>query len=473
MGTSSYLAGVSTLVDLEKIDLVFLQEVRISDEHIESLLRGFKAVANIDNDDPSRPGVAIAWRQELPVQDVCNIVTCRLQIATLGSVKLLNIYAPSGSSKKQERHLFYTEDVFPVLLLHSNFFWLWAGDYNCVLHPSDLEDGKGFTSKKCPALNDIVSSNRLSDPFRVLNPFKNEFTFFRPGCAASRLDRFYVSKQLETDILSVKHIPSLSDHSAVILCLAVNFDISSSNKCINKSYWKLNTAILKEDTFLTSFRPFWNALLSSQDEFNDVADWWDLRAKPEIKKFCIEYSIHRKYTREQTKQFLLASLQHALVNRDWEEVARFREELKSMLHMDAMGFVVRSRFQQNAEEERASVYHAAKEMQNNKKSVSSLKINGSIETDENLIEENVIKYFNALFNGHHNTSLEDTKSPFEPENKYLSEMLQYLTKMESQDIQGMEKEVTLDELDYVVKHCSVNKSPGLDGLSCEFYQTIS
>ena len=236
VGTSSSLAGVSTLIDLEKIDLVFLQEVRITSDHIESLLRNFKAVANIDVDNPSRPGVALAWRQELPVQEVCNLVTCRLQIATLGSVKLLNIYAPSGSSNKQERHLFYAEDVFPVLNLHSLSSWLWAGDYNCVLQSLDLEDGKGFNVKKCPSLNDIVSSSNLVDPFRVLYPRKQEFTFIRPGCAASRLDRFYISNHLESDILSVKHTPSLSDHSAVILCFTLNFESSSPAKSMEKSY---------------------------------------------------------------------------------------------------------------------------------------------------------------------------------------------------------------------------------------------
>ena len=141
-----------------------------------------------------------------------------------------------------------------------------------------------------------------------------------------------------------------------------------------------------------------------------------------------------------------------------------------MLYMDAMGFVVRSRFQQNAEEERASVFHAAKELRNNKKSVSALKINGVIENDEKIIEDNVTVYFNALFNGHHSTALIDMKSPFKPKNEYMSEMLQYLTKMDAQDIEGMEDEATLDEIEYVVKHCSSNKAPGLDGLSYEFYQ---
>ena len=471
VGTSASLAGVSTIIEFEKVDIVFLQEVRITGEQIECLLRGFKAVANVDHEDSSRPGVALAWRQELPVQNVCNLVMCRLQIASLGSVKLLNIYAPSGSSKKTERHLFYTEDVFPALQVHSHIPLIWAGDYNCVLHSVDLEDGKGFMSKKCPALSEIVVSSKLIDPFRTLFPHKREFTFFRPGCAASRLDRFYISKYLESSIVSATHIPSLSDHSAVKLCLSLNIDTVSSTKFTNKSYWKLNTAILKEENFITSFRPFWSFLLTSQDDFSDIADWWDLQAKPKIRQFCMDYSVQRKYTRDQCKKYLLASLQQSLMRKDWEEVARHKEELSTMINMDAMGLVIRSRFQQNAEEERASVYHSAKELRGKKGFVSALNINGVPENDETLIEDHILKYFNALFNGHHDSALVDTGRPFEPENRFLSQMLQDLTKMDDHDIYGMEDEITCDEIEYVLKHASLNKSPGLDGLSYEFYQT--
>ena len=96
VGTSFSLAGVATLVEVHKIDVLFLQEVRSSSVQIESLLKGFKAVANFDEEDSSRPGVALAWRHNLPVSNVTNLVPCRLQIANLGSIKIMNLYAPSG-----------------------------------------------------------------------------------------------------------------------------------------------------------------------------------------------------------------------------------------------------------------------------------------------------------------------------------------------------------------------------------------
>ena len=63
VGTSSSLAGVSALVNLQNIDIVLLQEVRISSLAIENLLRGFRALSNIDDEDPSKPGTAMqAWK---------------------------------------------------------------------------------------------------------------------------------------------------------------------------------------------------------------------------------------------------------------------------------------------------------------------------------------------------------------------------------------------------------------------------
>ena len=117
VGTSSSLAGVATLVEVHKIDVLFLQEVRSSSVQIESLLKGFKAVVNFDEEDSSRPGVALAWRHNLPVSNVTNLVPCRLQIANLGSIKIMNLYAPSGSSKKHERYIFYSKEVFSTLNL--------------------------------------------------------------------------------------------------------------------------------------------------------------------------------------------------------------------------------------------------------------------------------------------------------------------------------------------------------------------
>ena len=69
-----------------------------------------------------------------------------------------------------------------------------------------------------------------------------------------------------------------------------------------------------------------------------------------------------------------------------------------MLREDVMGFVVRSRFGQNVEEERASLFHASREFKNGKNSITKLKVNGQVIENPSIIDTEVTSFFRALFN---------------------------------------------------------------------------
>ena len=144
-----------------------------------------------------------------------------------------------------------------------------------------------------------------------------------------------------------------------------------------------------------------------------------------------------------------------------------------MLKEDAMGITVRSRFKNSTKDETASLYHAAREAKNNKNNLSSLKINGRVVTDISLIETEVISFFNALFNGHHNVNLSDTGAPFVPNNGCLDELLEGLGAINDGDSENIHKDISEQEIiGEVIKDCDNNKAPGCDGLSYEFYKTV-
>ena len=204
----------------------------------------------------------------------------------------------------------------------------------------------------------------------------------------------------------------------------------------------------------------------------DISEWWDKHAKPNIKDFCIGFSIYRKIQRNQTKQYLLSYLKLVLADKDWDEVARVKGKLKSMLQADAQGVVVRSRFQTNSDEEKASLFHAARELKNSKNNLSSLRIDDKIVKDDGIIEERVVGFFGALFNGHHNADLVDTGVPFVPDNQHLGELLEGLGSLNNIDRDKLHEEIDLEELEDVIKRCDNNKSPGLDGITYEFYKAV-
>ena len=428
VGMSSTLAGLSSLITANKLDVIFLQEVRLSSEQINLLLGnlGFQAAVNIDSENPSKPGTAIIWKKSLPVSNVNTLVLCRAQVATLGKYMLLNIYAPSGSDKKYERNVFFGQEIFSALSLNHNPTWVVGGDFNCVLKSADIEGGLGFKQKFCPSLKDLTRTSSLADVFRSEYPGVEEFTFFRAGKAPSRLDRFYLSCGLVGNVTAVSHVASLSDHCGVKMSMRLNIEHVSLPKTLRQTYWKLNNSILEEENFLSSFIIFWRRILKSKNMFSDVAEWWDKCAKPEIKDFCIGYSVNRKVQRNQTKHYLLSYLKLVLADKDWGEVARVKGKLDSLLKADALGVVVRSRFQQNSENERASLFHAAREYKNNRNNISSLKIGGKIVKDEKIIETEVLNFFGSLFNGHHDADLVDTGVPFVPDNQHLDELLEGL-----------------------------------------------
>ena len=90
--------------------------------------------------------------------------------------------------------------------------------------------------------------------------------------------------------------------------------------------------------------------------------------------------------------------------------------------------------------------------------------------DKAIIKEEINKFFEALFNGHHDTNLEDTGEPFKADNSDLDYFLQDLSALPDDDRDNLVKGIKIEELEEIVGHSDHNKSPGLDGLSYEFYQ---
>ena len=149
------------------------------------------------------------------------------------------------------------------------------------------------------------------------------------GRAASRLDRFYTSLNL-SESSRVTHIASLSDHCGTLLKISLNLKLISRPIVRRKTYWKLNTAILHEEDFLPSFKNFWKDISKSKSLYSDIADWWDMVAKPEIKQFCVTFSRVRGHKRNDTLMFLFSYLKVVLADENWLEVGRIKGKIKQM-----------------------------------------------------------------------------------------------------------------------------------------------
>ena len=96
----------------------------------------------------------------------------------------------------------------------------------------------------------------------------------------------------------------------------------------------------------------------------------------------------------------MVMLSSALTDKDWVQVAVIWWRLKEIMNKKNLGFW--SRFKENLEGERASLYHLNREKKKaNQKSVSKLSINGNDVENKEDIEEEIAGFFGALFKGYH------------------------------------------------------------------------
>jgi hypothetical protein len=153
---------------------------------------------------------------------------------------------------------------------------LLVGDFNCVLHPIDRSSNtpvpRYATSHTLPAL---LSAASYSDSFRVLHPTTRVFSIHMRGFVASRLDRIYIPPLLESRPRVARYLPGTSDHHAYFLRLetaglAVLPSLASKRSA--SLYWKLNSSVLSDPTFLPAFRTFWRPLADSRPRPPDGPD---------------------------------------------------------------------------------------------------------------------------------------------------------------------------------------------------------
>jgi exonuclease III len=103
------MAMFEDFVRRNEIDLLFLQEV--TQPKFDNL-RGYKAYTSIGT---NRRGTAILTREHLSLTRTVSLPWGRGMAASFEGVRLINIYAPSGAEKRQEREEFFNIEL-PYLL---------------------------------------------------------------------------------------------------------------------------------------------------------------------------------------------------------------------------------------------------------------------------------------------------------------------------------------------------------------------
>ena len=469
---STHFGGLLGILTSVKPHLVFLQEVACRTVDLENFVApmGYSAFCNVESEGGRALGTAVVWGLGLGVDAVNVASPNRILEVVCGRLTFLNVYAPAGKSFEGQRRAFFGQDLLRAIRGAGRA--ILVGDWNAIVDDRDTE--ANAANKRSQVLLELVRDLDYVDGWRQLNPVGREFTWFRRGLAASRLDRVYVPREWFGLVTAVEHLPSLSDHWALSVAFSSSLvDVVPVEGFGCSVYWKLNSQILKEEDWQANFKELWEECLGQRDDFVDVATWWDVCFKPRVKAMSAYYSARRKRIRVDTMQFLYNHLGRAMRRGDWGAVVSLRARIQGMFLEDSWGFVVRSRYKQNVEEEMASLYHVNREKRHGaRNNISKLSVTGAIVEEREEVERHVLGFFEPLFSGAHDDRGVDTGRAFVPDDTFLEDFLVGLPRLSVASAGVLEQVVSLDELSDVLKSLPTGKSPGLDGLSYEFYVAV-
>ncbi|XP_071849885.1 uncharacterized protein [Apostichopus japonicus] len=294
---------------------------------------------------------------------------------------------------------------------------------------------------------EFVSKKEIEFFDRVIHPTIPGHTWFRfNNSQSSRLDRIYSSRDFFVNKATTSPIP-YSDHKPI----QVNIKIPHT-ATRGKGYWKYNVSLNNDKEFCKELRVYYKLWSTLKPGFNALSDWWE-NVKSRIKTLAVRHS--SRIARQ--KRNRLKELQTLCATSNSQEV-------DDIINTDLRGAYIRSRAKFLEEGEKPSAFFFRKEKrQADQKVVHQVrKPDGNITCNIKEIIEVFHKFFSDLYSNHEGF---DESS----QDVFINSLHNMLN---DEDIESLEKPITLDEIKIALSLASNNKSPGIDGLPYEFYSSF-
>lgn len=281
---------------------------------------------------------------------------------------------------------------------------------------------------------------------------------------ASRIDYFLTSREITTKLIKTDIRPAMIKHTDH---LAVSIIIDNTNPNRGPGYWKFNKSLLSNKEYKELIK---NIIKNYNTQVNnktiDANTAWEL-CKIEIKETPIAFSKKIAKTSKNEVEEIEKSLQKLNEKQESENNTIIKNELETKLEnlysKKAYGAQIRSRVNWIEKGEKNTKYFLSLEKKRQiKKAIT--KINNENEillTKQEDVLKGITQYYKKLYTTN-NTDRKQILSYIENtqiENK--------LKKEESQSCDGL---IKTEEIKEAINHMKLNKSPGIDGLTVEFYK---
>ena len=302
---------------------------------------------------------------------------------------LLNIYAPNSP---KERPPFF-KSLLNLLPQNPGNFIL-SGDFNMV---EDIHrDRRGVTPTN-QHLSGILELQKLTkttdsmDVWTILTSGSPGYTWNSADFTiSSRLDRLYVNSALLHSVQNIKIFEtSLSDHKILSISIQQN-----KNNSRGTGYWKLNTNILDENTFIEELKSFWS-YWSDQKQNYPLDIWWD-KGKAQVKDLCLQFSQRSGKARKKrlSKLNSLIQVEESRTSPNPERINELRQEIEILTNPNYKGAQIRSKCKLDElfETPNAFFFKAEKSKQK-KKDIDSLRIGRKTNSNPSEIRQAIQEFY--------------------------------------------------------------------------------
>jgi exonuclease III len=382
--------------------------------------------------------------------------------------RILSVYAPNIPNKRVQffqKLKEYLNDEQP-----DDPYVFIAGDFNCIIDPKVDKRGGNPTlgTEGSKDLHTLISICQMEDWWRRRNPDATQTTWEKQqesGIVSTRIDRIYSPKDARHLIKDVYHFDCpYSDHKGIRMAIQVG-------KHINRGpgYWKLNAAVLESRETLCALHRIVDDV--SKDHWS-LQDWDDLKLAMKS-QLILEAEAKQKADRieENTEKHILRDLQRKYIlnpgRREFEEdYLKQKEKVIELQKSKIRGQLIRSRerYLVNGELPKGAwLKRNLKKVKNNL--VGSLKSDGVSYQDPNDLVSLTKTFYETLYRDDPETA--ETKLAQEEILKFSKSQVPHLVQLK------LDQPITLAEVLTAIKSTKKNKSPGLDGLTAEFYHSMS
>ena len=452
------------------LDIIFLQETFCTKQFKPYFNSGWKGQKfHALSDSPHSRGVCILIKHDFNFKFVNKHTSADGRKLLVNGrisdedVTLICTYAPNQEAQRMD----FFNALVPWINKHSLSLenQIIAGDMNCCLNENDRKPKTHTADKSRLSMSKMIQALCLDDAWTLLNPNTPGYTYLdKRNGTLSRLDYFLINhhQKLKANMCKLTTCPFVPDHSAVILISQREHNIRGPG------YWKMNNNIIKDELFINELKLTIYKTLSQFEELPKQIIWEIL--KVQIKQLTIKHSVKKSRERQTLKNHLQSRLDNIinkLNNNDIEkdEFVKTKSDIENSLDKiysyENDGAKLRSKVNWIENGEKPSRYFLSLEKGRQSNSViRELNVNESlVKTDQEILTACASFY----------------KDLYTSQNIDITEIERYLNTIKIPKINEHERILcdnpfSEEEYHTAIRNLKQNKSPGLDGISPEFYK---